>query len=112
MLDRSEMKDILRINLLLDFYSPLLTEHQVKILELYASDDYSLSEIAEISGISRQGVYDNINRATKQLEEYEKKLNLYRKYVANKEKALMIEKNMKNREYENISALVYEIVER
>ncbi|MBN2853670.1 MAG: putative DNA-binding protein [Clostridia bacterium] len=106
------MKDIIRINILLDFYSPLLTEHQVKILELYASDDYSLSEIAELTSISRQGVYDNINRATKQLEEYESKLNLYRKYAINKERALQIEENIKNRHYDKISSIVSDIVER
>ena len=104
------MKDIFRINILMDFYSDLLTLHQVKILELYASNDYSLTEIAEIVNISRQGVYDNIKRALKQLEDYEKKLKLYEKFKLNSSKLNIIIDDISNKKYENITKLVNEIV--
>jgi len=106
------MKDIFRINILLDFYNMLLTEHQVKILELYASDDFSLSEIAELTNISRQGVYDNIKRAKKQLEEYENKLQLYNKYLLNKEQLSHIESLIEDNKCDEISSVINSIIER
>lgn len=65
-----------RVNLLFDFYSPLLKGKQREFLELYYLDDLSLSEIAEEHEVSRQAVYDHIKRAEKQLFEYEEKLQL------------------------------------
>ena len=69
-----------RLNLLYDFYQQLLTEKQRQYVELYFQDDYSLGEIAEEFGISRQGVYEHIKRAEALLEEYESKLQLLSKY--------------------------------
>ncbi len=40
----------------------LLTDKQMNYIELYYADDYSLAEIAEEFGVSRQAVYDNIKR--------------------------------------------------
>ncbi|WP_166238030.1 putative DNA-binding protein [Paenibacillus turpanensis] len=65
-----------RINLLFDFYSPLLTEKQRTFLTYYFHDDFSLGEIAEESGISRQAVYEHIKRAEQTLNDYESKLRL------------------------------------
>ena len=76
----SEIKDIVRKSLLFDFYGALLTEHQRQIYEEVVLNDYSLSEIAEDEGISRQGVHDMIKRCDKALEEYEAKLGLAAKF--------------------------------
>ena len=65
---------------LYDFYGPLLTERQQKLLSLYCNEDFSLSEIAAREGISRQGVYDAVHRAERQLEAYEKQLGLLARY--------------------------------
>lgn len=65
---------------LYDFYGPLLTERQQKLLSLYCNEDFSLSEIAAREGISRQGVYDAVHRAERQLEVYEKQLGLLARY--------------------------------
>ena len=46
----------------LNFYAALLTDKQMNYIELYYADDYSLAEIAEEFGVSRQAVYDNIKR--------------------------------------------------
>ena len=43
---------------LYDFYGELLTERQQQVYESVVLEDYSLSEVAEDLGISRQGVHD------------------------------------------------------
>ena len=59
-----------------DRYSPLLTDTQREITNLYFNFDLSLAEIAEEKGCSRQSVSDCLNKCRKQLEEYEEKLHL------------------------------------
>ena len=56
--------------LLYDFYGELLTKHQQMIYEEVVLNDYSLSEVAEDQGISRQGVHDLVKRSSKLLEDY------------------------------------------
>ncbi|MGM9637891.1 MAG: sigma factor-like helix-turn-helix DNA-binding protein [Eubacteriales bacterium] len=68
------------ISLLLEFYGSLLSERQREIVGYTVNDDLSLSEIAEITGITRQGVRDAICKATAQLEAYEEKLGMYRSF--------------------------------
>lgn len=70
-----------RINLLFDFYEPMLTEKQQTFLKHYFHDDYSLGEIAENFGVSRQAVYEHIKRAEQTLQEYEAKLGLLDKHT-------------------------------
>ena len=70
----------LGISVLLDFYGDMLTEKQRDVVELYYNEDLSLAEIAEHSGITRQGVRDSIKRAEGQLREYEERLGLARKF--------------------------------
>ena len=57
--------------LLSDFYGGLLTDHQRRILSLYCEEDYSLGEIAEEAGISRQAAHETITRASSRLRELE-----------------------------------------
>lgn len=76
----SEINDLVRKSLLFDFYGALLTEHQRQVYEEVVLNDYSLSEIAQEEGISRQGVHDMIKRCDAALEEYEKKLGLVAKF--------------------------------
>ena len=72
--------------LLYDFYGELLTEHQRRIYEDVILNDYSLSEVADELGISRQGVHDNLRRCSRALEGYEEKLHLVEKFVSVREK--------------------------
>ncbi|GEK57365.1 hypothetical protein CHL76_03385 [Marinococcus halophilus] len=74
------LEKTVRMNSLFDFYQPLLTNKQRLYLERYYLDDFSLGEISEEFNVSRQAVYDNIRRTEAMLEEYEKKLGLYKKY--------------------------------
>ena len=52
---RLGMSKDLRFAMLLDCYGEFLTPHQYRLTELYYCADLSLSEIAEIVGITRQG---------------------------------------------------------
>jgi len=72
--------DTLRMTMLFDFFGELLTEKQREYFDLYHNEDWSLSEIAEKTGISRQGVYDIITRAEKSLEETELKTGVVRRW--------------------------------
>ena len=64
------MKEIARKALLYDFYGELLTEHQKKVYEDAVMNDFSLSELAEEYGISRQGIHDLLKRCDAILEDY------------------------------------------
>lgn len=59
--------DKLTLTLLFDLYGDLLTEKQRDCFDLHYNQDYSLSEIAEEMGTSRQGVHDAVTRAEAQL---------------------------------------------
>jgi predicted DNA-binding protein YlxM (UPF0122 family) len=69
-----------RINLLFDFYEPLLTEKQQNFTRYYFQDNYTLGEISSLFHITRQAVYEHIKRAEVMLEEYESKLHLLEKH--------------------------------
>lgn len=75
-----ELAKTTRLNVLFDFYQPLLTQRQNDYLELYYADDLSLGEVAEEFAVSRQAVYDNLKRSTQLLEQYEARLHLYADY--------------------------------
>ena len=79
------MEKIVEQGILYDFYGELLTEHQRKIYEDAVYHDLSLSEIAEMQGISRQGVHDLIRRCDRILEDYEEKLHLVKRFYEMKE---------------------------
>lgn len=75
------MEKFVEQTLLYDFYGELLTERQQQIYENVVLEDYSLSEVAEDLGISRQGVHDMIKRCNRTLEGYEAKLHLVDKFL-------------------------------
>lgn len=74
---------------LFDTYGALLSEGQQEIMSFYLNDDYTITEIAENMGVSRQAVMDSINKAYKKLRVYEEKLQLQMKID------LLIEENAK-----------------
>ena len=70
------MEKHVELSCLLDQYGAMLTERQRMLMEQHISEDYSLAEIAEREGISRQGVRDALKRGEEQLYELESKLHL------------------------------------
>ena len=59
-----------------DCYKGLLTDRQRDVMELYYNEDYSLSEIASVLGITRQAVSDSLRHSRAILQDTEEKLGL------------------------------------
>ena len=68
--------------MLMDFYGALLSERQQQIVALYHEENYSLQEISEELGVSRQGVHEALKKAEKALQGYEEKLGLVERFRA------------------------------
>ena len=76
----ADMESRVELNYLMDFYGPLLTAHRQEVMRLYCEEDLSQQEIAEQLDITRQGVFDAIAKSKKQLNDYEDKLGLVKRY--------------------------------
>ena len=103
------MEKFVEQTFLFDFYGELLTERQRQVYTSVVFEDYSLSEVAEELGISRQGVHDNVKRCNKILSDYEEKLHLVEKFVNIKEKIHRIHGLAKNCESISKEELVSEV---
>lgn len=106
-----QMEKFVEQTLLYDFYGELLTERQQQVYESVVLEDFSLSEVAEELGISRQGVHDMIRRCNHTLEEYEKKLHLVEKFLCIKkqvQRISQIAEKYQNREITEISKEILE----
>ncbi len=86
----------MEITLLFDYYGELLTKRQQEIVNLYYIHDLSLGEIAEKLEVSRQCVYDHLQRAEKALHDYENDLGLVKKFKQFREKLNDIDEIIKN----------------
>ena len=69
-----------KYNKLFDFYGSLLTVKQQEYFTQYYFEDLSLAEIAEIYNVSRNAVYDQLNKIYNLLDYYEANLKLSSKY--------------------------------
>ena len=64
------------IPLLMDLYSQVLSERKRELLDYYYNEDYSLSEISEITGISRQGIRESVKKSEAELRALDDSLRL------------------------------------
>ncbi len=93
--------------MLFDFFGDLLTEKQREYFDLYHNEDFSLSEIAENVGITRQGVYDIIARAENILLVTELKTGIIKRFTEMQSeiaKAVNLAEDIKNRSQDEQSA--------
>ena len=74
--------DATELILLYDYYGDLLTDRQKECFELRYNQDLSLGEIGQELGISRQGVFDNLNRTEALLKNMEQKTGCVRRDLA------------------------------
>lgn len=105
------MEKFVEQTLLYDFYGELLTERQRQVYESVVLEDYSLSEVAEDLGISRQGVHDMIRRCNKTLQDYESKLHLVEKFLNIKKQVMEIGRLAEALEAHEIQRISSEILE-
>lgn len=61
---------------LMAFYGGMLTDKQREVLALHCEEDMSLAEIAQETGVSRQGVHDMLTRTAQRLMDMEEKLGV------------------------------------
>lgn len=80
----------LNVSFLLDFYGEVLSERARSVLDMYYNEDLSLAEIADIIGISRQGVRQIVKKGADDLLFFENKLGLANKFRAVSDQAELI----------------------
>lgn len=86
----------LNVAMLLDIYGKLLTPSQRECLDYYYNQDFSLSEIADNVGKTRQGVYDSIKRAEAILRDVDEKLNFSQRIKFLREHILNLKEILEN----------------
>ena len=91
-----KIESIAENSLLYDFYGQLLSRRQQEVMVLYHEENFSLSEIAEEFGISRQAVHDTLKKAEQALGEYEAKLGLVARLVQSKKAITDIDERIDN----------------
>ena len=106
------MEQFLYLSTLFDLYGALLTEKQQECLRLHLFEDFSLSEIGEELGISRQAVYDNIHRSEKAMESNEKKLGLASRYNRERQELAKIYESIKDLRQAGNESAVEAILDR
>ena len=77
----TSVERVVQAGLLFDFYGGLLTAKQRQAVELYYLEDWSLSEIADREGVSRQAIFDLLQRSEKTMLEFEAKLGLVARFL-------------------------------
>ena len=103
------MEKIVERTLMYDFYGDLLTPRQREIYESVVLEDYSLSEVADDQGVSRQSVHDMIRRCDHLLDGYEERLHLVEKFLQIREKISRIRTLARERDMEDIVRICNEI---
>lgn len=71
--------DALEMTLLYDYYGGMLTEKQRLCFDMRYNQDLSLGEIAELLGVSRQAVCDNLTRTEALLRKMESNIGCVRR---------------------------------
>lgn len=105
------MEKFVEQTLLYDFYGELLTQRQQQVYSSVVLEDYSLSEVAQDLGISRQGVHDMIRRCNKTLEEYEAKLHLVERFLCIRDQVRRIKEIASDHAEKEIASISDKILE-
>lgn len=84
------------IPLLVDLYGQVLSERKRELLDYYYNEDYSLAEIAEITGISRQGIRESVKKSEAELRELDASLQLVKRTQLLETKINVVEEQLKS----------------
>ncbi len=100
-----EIDKFVYFNKLYSVYRDMLTEKQRDILELYLLEDFSLGEISDELGISRQAVHDAVKRSEQLMFDTESRLGILKKekYIADKANLIIGILNSKDTTIDNDS---------
>ncbi len=74
-----KIENLSYISELIDTYGNLLTKKQLKYIDLYYFNDYSLIEISKEYNVSKNAIYDSITKSIDNLKNIDSKLNLINK---------------------------------
>ncbi len=74
------MNKEIKVSQLLDVYGKVLKKNHYDALDYYYNQDLSLSEISDILGMTRQGIWDLIKRSEVYLFDLESKLLFLEKF--------------------------------
>ena len=75
------------MTMLYDYYGKMLTEKQQEYIDMRYNQDLSLGEIAEIQGVSRQAVFDNLARTEALLRRMEENIGCVKRDMQIREAA-------------------------
>lgn len=95
------------MSLLVDFYGEMLSEKQKEAMDLYYNEDLSLSEIADITGLTRPGVRDRLVKSEAILKKLEDKLGLLKRFEEMKDEISVIASELESGCYDP-----HDIIER
>ena len=88
------------------FYGRLLTDKQRQVLSLHCEEDLSLGEIAQETGVSRQGVHDMLTRASRKLTEMEACLGLAARFAHMEAELQRCRECLKDQRYEEAGSVL------
>lgn len=84
------------IPLLMDLYGQVLSDRKRELLDYYYNEDYSLAEISEITGISRQGIRESVKKSEAELRALDTSLQLIKRTQAMDEKIARVRQEMQS----------------
>ena len=91
---------------LLDYYGGMLTDKQRQALMLHCEEDMSLGEIAQETGVSRQGVHDMLTRAAQKLFDMEERLGLASRFTRLEDGVENCRTALREKRYDDAEALL------
>ena len=109
------MKQNISLSMLLECYGSLLTKKQREALDMYYNMDFSLSEIAENTGVTRQCARDFIKKGEAHLLEFEEKTGLYKRtelILSEAEKISTEIKNLSSKNRDELSEIEESVKKR
>lgn len=106
------LEKFLHMSTLFDIYGALLTDKQKRCLQMHLFEDFSLSEISDELGISRQAVYDMLKRSEQVMQQYENKLGLAARSTKEKNELLSILSDLSLIKQESDDSRLNNIIER
>lgn len=79
--------DAFEMTMLFDYYGSMLTQKQREYIDMRYNQDLSLGEIAQLQGVSRQAVFDNLTRTEALLCRMEENIGCVKRDMRNRRAA-------------------------